>query len=57
VGCISLLNGIELIRNDRLPIAGENHSISKVSGRSVLFNPPITPNPEFQSERFWEGLK
>jgi phosphoribosylglycinamide formyltransferase-1 len=56
-GCISLLAGIQLIRGDKQIVLGELRSIMEVSGRSVLFNPPVTLVSEFQNESFWKRLK
>ena len=57
VGCISLLTGIQLIREDKQIISGESRSLIEISGRSILFNPPVTSFPEFEDESFWRRLK
>lgn len=56
-GCISLLNGMELIREDKQIPCGELSSLIEISGRSVLFNPPVTLASELQDESFWRLLK
>lgn len=56
-GCISLLTGMQLIREDKKVTSGESRSLMNISGRSVLFNPPVTSFQEFQEESFWRRLK
>ncbi len=56
-GCISLLTGMQLIREDKKLTLGESRSLMNISGRSVLFNPPVTSFQEFQEESFWRRLK
>jgi len=56
-GCISLLTGMQLIRQDKQISVGELRSLMEASGRSVLFNPPVLYFSEFQDESFWRCLK
>lgn len=56
-GCISLLTGMQLIREDKQIALRELRSLIEISGRSVLFNPPVTLVPQFQDESFWRRLK
>lgn len=57
VGCVSLLAGLCLIRGiDNIAVEGRC-ALMEVSGRSVLFNPPVFTSPCFQDELFWERLR
>ena len=56
-GCMSLLTAIQLIRKDGAVSAEGLAELAAVSGRSVLFNPPVPAHPLLQSETFWSSLK
>ncbi len=56
-GCISLLTGMRLIRDEKQTAPGVLSSIIEISGRSVLFNPPVAAVTEFQEESFWRRLE
>lgn len=57
VGCISLLSGVQLIREDKQISLGGSHSLIEISARPVLFSPTVESFPEFQDESFWKSLK
>ena len=56
-GCISLLTGMQLIREDKQIALGQLRSLIEISGRSVMFNPPVTSFLQFQEESFWQRVK
>jgi phosphoribosylglycinamide formyltransferase 1 len=56
-GCISLLTGIQLIREDSQIALRDPRSLLDLSGRSVLFNPPVASFQEFHDESFWRLFK
>ncbi|MDO9224747.1 MAG: formyltransferase family protein [Pseudomonadota bacterium] len=57
VGCISLLTGMQLIREDRRTALGERCSPIEILGHSVLLNPAAASFPQIQDESFWERLR
>lgn len=56
-GCMSLLTGIEKVNKNGLTAQGEFQSLIKVSGRSVMFSPPVMVYPELKKESFWSSMK
>lgn len=57
VGCIALLSGIDIARRGRCGATPIGDGVLHISGRTVLFSPPVQPQQQFTDEPFWQGLK
>jgi len=56
-GCISLLNGLQILRSDSQQPVSRFRSHLDVSGRAILINPMILYCSGYENESFWQQLK
>lgn len=56
-GCVALLNGIEIARQDRMQDFIDDTDCVTLANRIVMINPMIAAFADYQNESFWVQLK
>ena len=56
-GCISLLNGVQILRPNKQRIVRDNCSYLKICDRTVVVNPMVSYYPDYEADSLWQKIK